>query len=401
MSLPPVGLPLEGVRVVEVAQYVAGPLAGSLLAELGADVIKVEPPGGDAYRQVMPVAPGVGRFFVPLNRGKRSVVLDLKSTVGTERLAALVATADVVVHNAPPPRAEAFGLGWEVLHAAHPSLVVGVVTSFGPHGPLAGAPAYDLVAQGRSGLLTSHASRGDRVPVRAGGIPMADLTAGHLLATGVLAALVAARSGGVGRRIEVSLLGAALAVQIQDLVWLQGEASGDAAVATQDDLEARADEIAGGVAMNPYYRCYAASDGYLALACLNLAQRQAFLTLFRLEDATVEAPDIVPDEPAVLAAKRAVTAEIERRVAGEPVEAWLARFGAAGVPCGPVLARETVHADPQVRANRLVEDVQQPELGLVTMLGRVFRVDDAELPGIAPAPVLGADTHAVLAEIGA
>ena len=177
----------------------AGPLAGSLLAELGADVIKVEPPGGDAYRKVMPVAPGIGRFFVPLNRGKRSVVLDLKTADGCAALAQLVATADVVIHNSPPARAAAFGLAWEALHAAHPALVVGVVTSFGPHGPLAGRPAYDLVAQGRSGLLTSHASHGDTVPVRAGGIPMADLTAGHLLATGVLAALVAARGGGEGR----------------------------------------------------------------------------------------------------------------------------------------------------------------------------------------------------------
>ncbi len=120
------------MRVVEVAQYVAGPLTGSLLAELGAEVIKVEPPGGDAYRRVMPVAPGVGRYFVPLNRGKRSVVLDLKSTAGRAALAKLVATADVVVHNAPPARAEAFGLAWEELHNAHPSLVVGIVTSFGP-----------------------------------------------------------------------------------------------------------------------------------------------------------------------------------------------------------------------------------------------------------------------------
>ena len=110
-------LPLEGVRVVEVAQYVAGPLAGSLLAELGAEVIKVEPPGGDAYRQVMPVAAGFGRYFVPLNRGKRSVVLDLKSAAGRASLARLVGTADVVIHNTPPPRAATFGLGWEGLHA--------------------------------------------------------------------------------------------------------------------------------------------------------------------------------------------------------------------------------------------------------------------------------------------
>ena len=207
---------------------------------------------------------GFGRHFVPLNRGKRSVVLDLKSAAGRASLARLVGTADVVVHNAPPPRAATFGLGWDGLHLAHPALVVGVVTSFGPHGPLAGLPAYDLVAQGRSGLLTSHASHGDRVPVRAGGIPMADLTAGHLLASGVLAALVRSRTMGEGQLVEVSLLGAALAVQIQDLVWLEGEAEGGAAAATRGDLEARADEIAGGLAMNPYYRCYEAADGFLA-----------------------------------------------------------------------------------------------------------------------------------------
>jgi crotonobetainyl-CoA:carnitine CoA-transferase CaiB-like acyl-CoA transferase len=396
-----VTLPLEGVRVVEVAQYVAGPLAGSLLTELGADVIKVEPPGGDAYRRVMPVGEETGRFFVPLNRGKRSVVLDLKSEAGRAALAALVATADVVVHNTPAPRAAAFGLGWEGLHAAHPALVVGVVTSFGPHGPLAGAPAYDLVAQGRSGLLTSHASRGDSVPVRAGGIPMADLTAGHLLASGVLAALVRARTCGEGGLVEVSLLGAALAVQIQDLVWIGDEADGAPRPATRADLTARADEIAGGLAMNPYYRCFEASDGFLAVACLNLAQRRAFLELFGLEDGTIEAPDVVPDDPAVLAAKRDVTSVVERAIEAESVEAWLARLGAVGVPAGPVLVRESVHADAQVRANGLVQEVQQPGLGRIAVLGGVFRLDGDDPPGVRPAPVLGADTEAVLREVGA
>ncbi len=394
-------LPLEGIRVVEVAQYVAGPLAGSLLAELGAEVIKVEPPGGDAYRRVMPVAPGVGRFFVPLNRGKRSVVLDLKTGSGGAALARLVGTADVVVHNAPPARAAAFGLQWEALHAAHPALVAGVVTSFGPHGPLAGRPAYDLVAQGRSGLLTSHASHGDTVPVRAGGIPMADLTAGHLLATGVLAALVAARRGGEGRIVEVSLLGAALAVQIQDLVWLDGEAVGPATAATRGGLEARADEIAGGLAMNPYYRCYEAADGFLAVACLNLAQRTSFLGLFGLEDPTIARPDIAPADPLVLAEKQRVTTAIERELTRESVEAWLARLGSVSVPAGPVLARESVHADEQARANGLLQDVEQPGLGQMTMLGGVFRFDGEDPPATQPAPSLGADTDAVLAEVGA
>ena len=230
---------------------------------------------------------------------------------------------------------------------------------------------------------------------------MADLTAGHLLASGVLAALVRSRTMGEGQLVEVSLLGAALAVQIQDLVWLEGEADGGAAAATRDDLEARADEIAGGLAMNPYYRCYEAADGFLALACLNLAQREALLALFGLDDPTIEAPDLVPADPAVLAGKQQLTAAIEGAIAAAPVEEWLARLGAIGVPAGPVLSRETVHADEQVRANGLIQDVAQPGLGSVTMLGGVFRVDGADGGGTRPAPLLGADTDAVLAELGA
>ena len=195
-GLGSVTLPLEGVRVVEYAQYVAGPLCGVLLADLGADVVKVEPPNGDGYRYVMPV----GARGRPLLRAaepgealRRRRPEDRRGT-GGERPAPR--SADVVLHNFPPQRASRFGLGWDDVHAAHPALVVGRVSSFGTSGPLAGAPAYDLVAQARAGLLTAHASRGNTVPARAGGIPMADLTAGFLLATGVLAALVRARETG-------------------------------------------------------------------------------------------------------------------------------------------------------------------------------------------------------------
>jgi len=391
-------LPLEGVRVVEYAQYVAGPLCGVILADLGADVIKVEPPRGDAYRYVMPVAPGFGRYFIPLNRGKRSVAVDLKTEDGRRTSDRLLLSADVVLHNFPPERARRFGLDWEAVHAAHPAVVVGLVSSYGGEGPLAGAPAYDLIAQARAGLLTAHASPGDRMPVRAGGIPMADLTAGFLLSTGVLAALVGSRESRVGQLVEVSLLAAALAVQLQDLVWLSGEAeASETHPADRAHLEARAAEIAGGVAMNPYYRCFEAADGFLAVACLSLVQRAAFLALFGLEDETVEAPDLVPESPTVLAAKQAVTIEIERAIAARTTSEWLHRLESAGVPCGVVYPRETVYADPQVVANGLVDDVVQPGLGGVRLLAPFIRVGD-EKPGTAAAPELGADTEKVLGE---
>ena len=388
--------PLEGVRVVEYAQYVAGPLCGVLLADLGADVIKVEPPAGDAYRYVMPVAPGIGRYFVPLNRGKRSVVLDLKTEDGRASSRRLLGSADVVLHNFPPARARAFGLDWDVVHAAHPSGVVGFVSSYGSTGPLAGTPAYDLVAQARAGLLTAHASPGDRVPVRAGGIPMADLTAGFLLATGVLAALVRSRESRVGELVEVSLLAAAMAVQLQDLVWLPGEAEDtEARAADRAQLDARAAEITGGVAMNPYYRCFEAADGFLAVACLNIVQRRAFLSLFALDDASVDAPDLVPDDPADLAAKEEVTAAVERAIAAGSIAEWLERLESAGVPCGVVQTRASVYADPQVVAAGLVGEMSQPGLGVVRLLAPFVRVGD-EARGPTAAPELGADTESVL-----
>ncbi len=391
---------LRGLRVVEVAQYVAAPLAGTLLAELGAEVIKIEPPTGDAYRGTMPVAPGVGRFFVPLNRGKRSVVLDLKSERGREDLRTLLGTAAIVIHNSPPVRAESFGLGWEELHAAVPALVMGVVTSFGPEGELAGAPAYDLVAQARAGLLTAHASPGDSVPVRAGGIPVADLTAGFLLVGGVLAALVRAKEDGVGTRIEISLLAAALAAQIQDLVWLPGETGQGDPVATTSDLAGRAQEIAEGLATNPYYRCYETSDGFLAVACLNLAQRQAFANLFELDDPTIEAPDVIPDDPGLVERKRAMTRMVVERMAREGIAVWRDRLAQLGIPVGPVQARERVSTDPQITANGFLARVEQPGLGQVMMLGRLFGFESSGAP-LGPAPELGADTESVLAEVGA
>jgi crotonobetainyl-CoA:carnitine CoA-transferase CaiB-like acyl-CoA transferase len=354
---------------------------------------------GRHRREHVPAAPGLGRYFVPLNRGKRSIVVDLKSDEGIATSARLLASADIVVHNFLPERSARFGLGWDELHAAHRALVVGRITSFGTSGPLAGIPAYDLVAQARAGLLTAHASRGDSVPVRAGGIPMADLTAGFLLATGVLAALVHARQTGSGELVDISLLAAALAVQLQDLVWLAGEADAEAVtLADRAHLDARADEIASGVSLNPYYRCFEASDGFVAVACLNLAQRRAFLELFGLEDATVDAPDLVPEDAATRAAKEHVTSAVADAFAERPVEEWVARLESAGVPCGRVQQRETVHADPQVVAEGLIAGVEQDGLGAIRLLGPFLQVGGATAAA-APAPALGADTEAVLAEL--
>ena len=184
-------------------------------------------------------------------------------------------------------------------------------------------------------------------------------------------------------------------MQVQELVWLEGEDEAAPRAATPMDLHRRAEEIAGDLGMNPYYRCYATADGFLAVACLNVVQRRAFLDLFDLDDSTVEAPDLVPHEASVLAGKQELTAEIARRIADEQAAAWLERLAAAGVPASPVLMRESVHADEQIAASGLLERIEQPGLGSVRMLGSlVGGAGRAEA-----APLLGADTDAVLGEL--
>jgi crotonobetainyl-CoA:carnitine CoA-transferase CaiB-like acyl-CoA transferase len=163
--------PLDGLRVLEYAQYVAGPFAGLLLADLGADVVKVEPPGGDAWRHYDPHVPGGSRSFFALNRNKRSVVLDLKAPEGRAASAALIAGADAVIHNLPPERATRFGLDREAVAAVNPRCVWCVVSALGTDGPEAGLTAFDLVAQALSGLLLADARPGDDVRRRPGARP--------------------------------------------------------------------------------------------------------------------------------------------------------------------------------------------------------------------------------------
>jgi crotonobetainyl-CoA:carnitine CoA-transferase CaiB-like acyl-CoA transferase len=394
-----VTLPLDGVRVVEYAQYVAGPLCGVLLADLGAEVVKVEPPTGDGYRHVLPAAPGVGRYFVPLNRGKRSVVVDLKTGEGLATSASLLASADVVVHNFPPERAARFGLAWEDVNPGHPALVVGRVTSYGTSGPLAGAPAYDLVAQARAGLLTAHASPCDTVPVRAGGIPMADLTAGFLLASGVLAALVRARETGIGELVDVSLLAAALAVQLQDLVWLPGEAQGnDVAVADRAHLGARASEIASGVAMNPYYRCFEASDGFIAVACLNVAQRPAFLGPVRARRPDDRRPGSRAGRPGGARGEGGRSPPRSRTRSRAPVAEWLERLEAAACR---VAGSSSARRSTRIRRSCARHSSPRSSRRASGRFGcsRRSSASAGDAGAAAPAPSLGADTDAVLAEL--
>ena len=393
-------LPLDGVRVLEYSQYVAGPFAGMLLADLGADVIKVESPRGDAWRRYEPFAEGQSRAFYALNRNKRSVVLDLKTEEGRRASRALQATADAVVHNVPPERAARYGLDRESVAAANPRAVWCMVSALGTDGPDAGLTAFDLVAQALSGLLLADARPGDPHPRRAGGIAMADFTAGLLAAVSVLAGLV-----GRGREapgVEVSLLGAALAVQAQRFVAVGGEPAGAAAgPATPGDLAAHAAGVRASEDLEPYYRAYRAADGFFVLTCLNEGQRRATLAVLGLEDPFVANPQAEPASAAERAVRRRLVERFEELLASSPAAHWIGRLRAAGVPAAEVRTLERLYEDPQARANGLVQEVDAPGVDGVRLLGGIFKVDGAPAAARRGVPGLGEHTAEVLDALAA
>jgi crotonobetainyl-CoA:carnitine CoA-transferase CaiB-like acyl-CoA transferase len=392
-------LPLRGVVVLDYSQYVAGPLCTVLLADLGADVIKIEPPGGDQWRRQEPCGEDLSGPFIALNRNKRSIVLDLKSPEGRSESAALVAGADVIVHNFPAARARVFGLDRDAVRAVNPGATLVSISAFGSDGPAAERTAFDLSAQAASGLLMADARVGDEVPIRAGGIAMADLAAGMLAAVAALAGLARARRTGRGGELEVSLLGAALAVQIQRFVSIEAEAQAQRAsrsaadAAALNDVARRADL---GLRINPYYRAYATADNFITIACLNLAQRESLLAEFGLEDRAASNPDELPATAQEARRREQVVEAVAAALARRPARHWVDRLRSRGVPCEEVRTLEALFDDAQVEANGLVQLVRQPGLGAVRLLGNVFKLDGEVFPASRPGPARGEHTDEVL-----
>ena len=382
--------PLAGMRVLDFGQYVAVPFATMLLADLGADVVKVEPPAGDQWRRYDPVAPGESRHFYALNRNKRSVALDLKSEVGRSASAALIRGADAVVHNCLPERARRFGLDRENVLAINPRCVWVNVSAFGSAGPDSERPAYDLISQALSGLLAAQPRVDDQVPRRMGGLALADFMAGALAAVSVLAGLVARDEKACG--IEVSLLGAALSLQAQRFVELAGEDQGDGGEPlTSLGLRRLASSLEQAERLDPYYRAYSCADGgFIALACLNTPQRRAVCSLFELEDAYVDDPQALPADAQELAARFGHVSRIERRFSELTAQRAVVRLTERGVPAAAVRRIEQLFTDEQANANGLVQTIEQ-ETGSVALLGNVFKVDGWAQPAVRGAP--GLDEH--------
>ncbi len=393
--------PLEGFLVLDFSQYVAGPFATMLLADLGADVIKAERPGGDAYRHYDPVTPGQSHFFSGLNRGKRSVICNLSQAAGRRLAAGLIAQADALVHNFVPEKASLFGLDDASLQAQNAELVVCSISAYGTAGPLAGAPGYDLIAQAASGLLALNAQPGQRAPERPAGIPLTDFTAGLLTAVAVLSGLIdrgrrrperPAPAPGDGLAFEVSLLGAALTLQAQEL---PRETSAPAARVDRATLRKQAALRARISAIEPYYRCYETADSFMALACLDVAQRRAVLDVLDLQDPYVENPQRPPVDEQEKKNRVALVQQVEERMRALTSCEWVKRLTDAGIPAAEVVTTAAAATSEQAKANRLVITLDQPGLEQLRFLGGVVKQNGEALVVQEPAPWPGEHQHQV------
>ena len=381
-------LALGGVRIVDLSQVMAGPFCTMLLADLGADVIKVEPPNGDLSRSMggrsLQMKGKDKAPFYALNRNKRSVVLDLKQRVDLDRALALARHADVLMESFRPGVAERLGIGYETVSALNPRLVYASISGFGQTGPWADRPGFDLIAQAMSGVMSVTGSA-ETEPVKCG-VPVSDLAAGLYAASGIQAALLAREKTGRGQRVETSLFEAALGLSVWEATeyWATGEPP--RAMGSAHRLSAP-------------YQALRASDGFLTIAALTSSHWERLCNV-------LDRPELATDARYATNADRlanidALGREIERALASDTVESWVARLLAEGIPCGPILDYAQVFAEPHTTARRMIEVVTHAVEGDVRTLGIPVKL--TETPGTvrsAP-PLLGEHTASVLEALAA
>ncbi len=375
---------LEGIRVVDLTRILSGPFCSMFLADMGADVIKIEEPGeGDPVRAQGAAVNGYSLYFANFNRNKRSLTLDLRSAEGKEILRSLLRRADVVVNNYRPGVMDKMGFGRAQLQALKRDIISCHVTGFGLSGPYADRPSFDFIAQAMSGFMSVNGFA-DGPPVRAAP-PISDLVAGQQAAMGILAALVRRNRTDAGEEIATALT--------------DGMTSMLAFLATNYFANGRLPQRTGNDhALASPYGLFEAADGQIAVAPSN--DTFYFKLLDALELGHLRGhPDFRTNDDRYRH-RAAINAEINARTREKPVAHWIEAINRAGVPCGKVLDMGQVFDDPQTRHQQMRITIDHPQHGRLDVLGFPVKFTDDPCRVHRPPPVLGADTDAILAELG-
>ena len=376
--------PLAGIRVLEVGNYMAGPFCGMQLADLGAEVIKIEnPDGGDQVRLVAPLIEGEGSAFMRLNRNKRSIALDLKKVNGREVFRKLVATADVVVENLRPGTMNDLGLDYEALSHLNPGLVYVAASGWGQDGPLKDLAGMDIMAQARSGLM-SITGMPDGDPVKVG-VPVCDLVCALYGALAAVSALRARLETGLGQFIDVSLYesGVSLAIWEAGRYFATGEIPRPLGSAHQN---------------NAPYQAFRGADGWLTIGATTKRNWTALCRALGLE--SLLADSRYRDTNLRYVNRETLAATIEEVTMTKPTAHWLAVLEKAGVPCAPIQDFGQVFGDPLLNARDYFWDAPHSTAGMVRQLGSPMRMSRTPVRRDRAAPLLGEDSGALLAELG-
>ena len=373
--------PLSGVTVIDLTQIYNGPYATFMMAMAGADVIKIEPPGGEHLRR-RGVVGGAALPFAMLNANKRAVTLNLKTERGRSLLLDMVRRADIVVENFAPGTMERLGLGWDVLSGINPRLVYGSSSGYGRSGPNRDYPAMDLTVQAMSGIM-SVTGYPDRPPLKTGPA-IADFSAGIHLYGAVMTALFERERTGRGRLVEVSMQEAVYATLSSSLGMMHGAAGGE--------VPARTGNRHSGMAESPY-NVYPTRDGFIAIICVGEAHWRSLLAMMERED--------LADDPRFVTLKTRVA---HMDLVDEIVGAWTAGWDkqalfdaliARHVPCSPVRDLAEVVNDPHMHARGALQKIDHPELGPITVPHSALRFEGSALTELTPSTALGAGNHDV------
>ncbi len=374
---------LAGVRVLDVTQFMAGPFCSMILADLGADVIKIEPPSGDSTRQMVGATGSESPSFNAVNRGKRSVVVNLKLGNGQQLFKRLVQSSDILIENYRPGVMQGFGLEYDAVAAINPRLIYASISGYGQTGPSRTKGGFDLIAQGVSGIMSVTGEPG-RPPAKAG-IPLTDLGAALFAVTGILAALHHRTATGIGQYIDTSLIEAGVALS----VWEATEYFAGPGVPTPLGSAHR---------MNAPYQAIRCADGYVTIGANTDRLFQRLCNVLGHPEWSDD-PDFVNNGKRVHHRAR-LASLIESVMSQRPRQHWLSALDAADIPCGPINDYAQVFADPQVAARDMVLEIDHPVLGRLRTLGSPIKMSATPADASRRAPLLGEHTDEVLRELG-
>jgi formyl-CoA transferase len=376
--------PLAGIRVVEIGNYMAGPFCGMQLADLGADVVKVEHPrAGDLARLLEPLASGESGNFARLNRDKRSLAIDLKREESKAVFRRLASQADVIVENLRPGTMDDLGLGPRSLLEANPRLIYVAVTGWGLDGPYADRPALDIVVQGQSGLMSITGDEGG-APVKVG-VSIADLTAALYGTIATLAALRARDRDGKGQLVDISMFESAVSLAVWEAGMFFGSGEVAHAAGSAHKLVAP-------------YQAVAASDRHFIVGATTPPNWMAFCRVLGL--AALESDSRFADANARRRNRPALIALIEQVTRTKSAAHWLGLLRDAGVPCGEIADYRDVFEDPHLAARKFFVDLEHPVLGTLRGLGSPLRLERTPVRHRRAGPRLGEHSAEVLLEIG-